>query len=287
MKRVLAIHILFVFCTSVNAQVYQFRGPNRDGMFQETALLKEWPPEGPGLLLEIDGLGAGYSSPVVYNNTIFVTGTKDTLDVIAAFDFEGNKKWEKAYGRAWPRTYSDNRCTPTIESGRVYLCSGSGEISCWDAEKGTQFWLVDAHTKYSGEYHRWGIAESVLLTDEAVIYTTGGEETSVVALSKENGGLVWKTKSLGGTRAYASSSLVEFDGLKLILEQTANDLMAVNAKDGEIFWSYPVINHHLNRSGTGANTNTPLFYGDEIFVTSGYDHPGLMFKLARNGKSAT
>ncbi|MDD4644518.1 MAG: hypothetical protein PHY99_00855 [Bacteroidales bacterium] len=31
-------------------KTYQFRGENRDGIFHETGLLKQWPAEGPTLL---------------------------------------------------------------------------------------------------------------------------------------------------------------------------------------------------------------------------------------------
>ena len=45
-----------------NAQIYQFHGPDRDGKFPESNLLKEWPEGGPELLLEYEGIGEGYSS---------------------------------------------------------------------------------------------------------------------------------------------------------------------------------------------------------------------------------
>jgi hypothetical protein len=45
--------------------------------------------------------------------------------------------------------------------------------------------------------------------------------------------------------------------------------------------------YHLSDQGIGANTNPPLVFGDEIFVTSGYNHPGLMFSLSPDGRSAT
>jgi len=148
-------------------------------------------------------------------------------------------------------------------------------------------WTVDAQTIYKGQYHNWGIAESVAISDKAVFYVTGGDETSVIALNKTDGKLLWKTKSLGGTRAYASSLIIEKAGLRTLLAQTANDLMAVNIENGEIVWSYNLIQHHPGQMGKGANTNTPLFYNDEIFITSGYDHPAILLKLATDGRSVS
>ncbi len=267
--------------------IVQWRGPDRLGIYPDTDLLKQWPANGPELLLEVDNLGDGYSSPVVYNNLIYVTGTRDSVDFITAIELSGTKRWEKPYGKAWYRTYSDNRCTPTIENNRIYLISGMGEVVCMDAVTGSIYWTVDAQTNFKGEFQNWGIAESALLTDRAAIYTVGGEETSVVAFDKMTGNLLWKSKSLGGARAYASPSLIEYKGQQMILAQTARDLIALNPADGTIVWNYDLIQYHTNRMGVGAQTNTALFHNNEIFVTSGYDHPGTMFTLADDRKSVS
>lgn len=265
----------------------EWRGMNRSGHYPEQDLMKSWPEKGPELLFELKEVGNGYSSPVVYKNTLFVTGRKDTLDVVSAYEMNGKKKWETAYGSAWSRTYPETRCTPTIENNRIYLLSGMGQVACVDAVSGKLIWTVDANTVYKGEPHRWGIAESLAVSDKGVFYVTGGEETSVIALDKTDGKLLWKTKSLGGTRAYASSVIIEKSGLRLLLAQTANDLMGINIENGEIIWSFNLIQYHKGQSGTGANTNTPLYWNNEIFITSGYDHPAIMLALAHDGRSVS
>jgi len=125
------------------------------------------------------------------------------------------------------------------------------------------------------------------LTDQAAVYVTGGEVTSIVAFDKISGKLLWKTKSLGGPRSYASSSLIERNGLKIILAQTAKDLIAINSINGEILWNFNLMQFHINESGQGANTLTPIYHNGEIFVTSGYDHPATMFSLAGDGRSVS
>lgn len=267
--------------------IVEWRGPNRTGIYPDKNLMKSWPENGPKLFLEVNNIGNGYSSPVVYKNTIYVTGRKDSLDVVSAYDWSGKKKWESVYGQAWARTFPETRSTPTIENNRIYLASGMGQVSCLDAVSGKLLWTADAQKNYKGESHNWGIAESVAISDKAVFYVTGGEETSVVALSKSDGKLLWKTRSLGGTRAYASSVIIEKAGLRMLLAQTANDLMAINIENGEIIWSYNLVQYHAGQMGKGANTNTPLFYNDEIFITSGYDHPALLLGLAADGRSVS
>lgn len=267
--------------------VVEWRGPSRSGVYPDKNLLKSWPEKGPQLLLELNDIGGGYSSPVVYKNTIYVCGLKDTLDAVSAYAMNGQKKWQTAYGLAWNKTYPENRSTPTIENDRIYVSSGMGQVSCVDAVSGKLIWTVDAQNDYKGEPHNWGIAESVAVSDKAVFYVTGGEETSVIALDKFNGKLIWKTKSLGGTRAYASPLIIQKAGLRLLLAQTARDLMAIDITNGEIIWNYNLIQYHLGNTGVGSNTNVPLFYNDEIFITSGYDHPAIMFSLAADGRSVS
>ncbi len=288
MNRLVYILFIALFPFGLTAQdVVEWRGPGRSGVYADQHLLEAWPDSGPECLLEITGIGAGYSSAVVYNNLIYVTGKKDTLDVVSAYSFDGEKKWETNYGRAWAKTYPETRSTPTIENNRIFLASGMGEVSCVDAISGELIWSVDAHDKYNGEFLNWGIAESVAITDKAVLYVTGGEETSVVALDKQTGRLIWKTKSVGGPRAYASTLVFEHNGLKMALAQTANDLIAIDVTNGDIIWVYNLSQYHTGRTGRGANTNTPLYCKGEIFVTSGYDHPGLVLKLSDDGRSVS
>ncbi len=283
--------VFIFFCIisfwAISQEATQFRGLNRSGIFEGVDLLKQWPGNGPALKLKIEGVGKGYSSVVYYKNTIYVTGIKkDTLDVISAYNLKGNLLWEKSYGRAWANSFPETRSTPTIDNDKIYLAGGMGVVVCLDANSGEIIWSSDAHSDFKGEYHKWGVAESILLTKTAAVYVTGGVETAVVALNKHDGSLVWKTKSSGGPRAYASPTLILRGGLEIILAQTANDLLAINSADGEILWGYNLIQYHTNRSGKGGNTNPPLYSNGEIFVTSGYDHGGLMFSLAEDGKSA-
>jgi outer membrane protein assembly factor BamB len=281
---------IFLICSVslFSQEIVEFRGIKRTGHYNETGLLKEWPENGPELLLEIEGIGKGYSHPIVVKDKIFVTGKKtDDTDAISAYDMSGNLLWETVYGRSWERTYSDSRCTPTYENGKLYLASGMGEICAVDAQSGKIIWKVDAIEKYSGEVPRHGDSESPLLVNDVVVYTTGGEKVSLVAFNKRDGSEVWKTKSLGGEKSYASSVLVNHRGEDIILTQTAENLIAVRPWDGDIIWHYNLIQFHGTHQGRGAQTNPAIYNENEVFVTSGYDHPATMFSIGENNQSAT
>src|SRR5437868_2779276 len=55
----------------------QWRGPQRDGISQETGLLKEWPKDGPKLLWKQSDIGFGYSTPAVVGDRLYLLRTKE------------------------------------------------------------------------------------------------------------------------------------------------------------------------------------------------------------------
>ena len=148
---------LLVTGIELQAQDGQWRGPNRDGKYPDTGLLKSWPENGPELLLRKEGLANGYSSPLVVDEKIYISGKRDSLDVLTKLDMEGNILWETAYGSALDRSFPETRCTPTIEDGLIYITGGLGTVVCMDAETGEFIWKVNTHEEYKGEFHRWGI----------------------------------------------------------------------------------------------------------------------------------
>ncbi len=279
--------ILILFATSAIAQeIVEFRGVGRTGYYHETGLLKKWPASGPELVLKIDDIGKGYSQPIVAENKIFITGIKsEETDVISAYNLDGNLIWETAYGNSWTRSYPDTRCTPTYENGKLYVASGMGQLSCINATNGEKVWQVDAVDKYGGEIFIHGDAESPLIVNDVVAYTTGGDKYTMVAFDKATGAEVWKTKSLGGAKSYASSVLMNYGGKDLILVQTTANLIAIDSENGEIVWHHNLDSFYSGSQGKGAQANPVLFFNNELFVTSGYDHPGIMFSVAGDNSS--
>jgi outer membrane protein assembly factor BamB len=277
---------LLIVITS-GAQMSQWRGPNRDGHFSETGLLKVWPENGPKLILEAENIGKGWSSPVLAANMIYVTGMIDTLDYLTAIDLQGNVKWQVPYGRSWVQSFPDTRSTPVVEENRIYVQSGNGRMACIDKETGKEIWAMDVDEKFEGEYHLWGNSETPLIVDDMVICSPGGQETSVIALNKMTGEPLWQTKSLGGPRAYASATLYEYNGFRYILAVIGTHLLAIHPENGEIAWSYKYYNPEIwNQTGL-IWTNTPVFKGDEIFLSKGYDYHSVMLKMDSTGTSVS
>lgn len=284
--RILYITVFCIFVSiSVPAQVVQWRGPDRDGHYPSTGLLQEWPEGGPELIAKFDDLNSGYSSPVWYNETIFLSGLKDSLTLLTAMKLDGTILWETMYGKAWMQSYPESRNTPTIENNRIYITSGMGQVNCIDANNGEILWQTNPHEDYDARFHRWGFAESLVLTEDAVISSPVGEQTVMVALDKNTGDLIWKTESLDDTRSYVSPKLVDHNGKKMILAVTASYILGIDALNGTILWKYDLANNHPGSRNN--NTNTPLYYNGEVFVTRGYDAEAVMLRISDDGKSVS
>ena len=128
--------ILLAIGVEVHSQDAQWRGSARDGKYLDTGLLKEWPHEGPKLLLQKEGLGNGYSTPILYKGSIYISGRKDSVDVITKLDLEGDIIWETIFGHSWDKSFQETRNTPTIENGKLYIMGGLGTVVCIDTESG-------------------------------------------------------------------------------------------------------------------------------------------------------
>ncbi len=263
----------------------QWRGENRSGFFPSENLLRQWPDGGPELLLHLNELPEAYSSVVVKDEVIYTTGIAEEKEILTAISQDGTILWSTSYGDAWSKSYAAARCTPTLEGDYAYMISGSGDLACVDTRDGKLWWSLDGFTKFEGEHGNWGIAESPLIIDNKMIYTPCGDKTTMVAVDKSNGKTLWATRSLQDQSGYTSPLLIERGQYKFIVTVTGNYVICVNAEDGEIFWEleYTAIDKPL--MGGDINPVTPLAIGNDIFVTSGYNHTGVMLQMADDFRS--
>jgi len=220
--------------------------------------------------------------------TLFWSIPPKSYDIITGIPTgnSGDILWETEFGYQWLRTYPESRSTPTIENGRVYIMGGMGRVACLDCESGNKIWSVNTHEEFEGEFHRWGMAESLLLTENAVISSPVGNRTAVVALDKKDGSLLWKTEPVGGVRSYASPLMITHNKRDMILVTSSRDLIAVDPRNGEIIWKYDIVTGNSGERNRRNNTNTPLYYNGSVFTTSGYDVNGVMLEINEAGDGA-
>jgi len=133
------------------------------------------------------------------------------------------------------------------------------------------------------------VAESILYHDGKVFYTPCGQKTTMVALDAESGSTVWESLSISDSSAYVSPILINYAGRDMIVSLTSNYIFAIDPENGTIIWKKaysdiqpPEGNPYFRIS----NTNSPIYYEGHIYITSGYNHGGAMFKLSEDGSDA-
>ena len=138
----------------------QFRGPQRNGASAESGLLQQWPASGPPLVWQVDGIGTGYSSPVVQGETVWISGDRGDDLVLSALDRRtGATRWQVTNGRAWKGPFPGARSTCTLVDGRLYLLNAHGRLLCADAASGREVWAVDVLERFQGRNIQWGLSE--------------------------------------------------------------------------------------------------------------------------------
>jgi outer membrane protein assembly factor BamB len=287
MKRFCLLIVVLSLLQDIHAQQIQFRGPQRDGKFPESGLLKTWPAGGPELLLKIEGIGKGFSSVVTNGRYLYATGMTDTLDYLSCISTEGKILWRVPYGRSWTKSFPDTRSTPTLDGDRIYVVSGTGELNCIKEKDGTVLWKVNVDKEYGADWHNWGVSESPLIVGDKVISCPTGSKTTAVAFDKMTGKPVWQSEAAGGQRAYASPYLYQYENFRFILATTTQYLVALDPETGKIAWKFRYYDEKKYDKDGLIWANMPLCKGRDIFLSMGYDYHNMMLQLNEQGTGVT
>jgi outer membrane protein assembly factor BamB len=266
---------------SEGADSPRFRGPAGDGVFLEAGLLKKWPEGGPKLAWSKTGLGPGYSSAVVVDGTVYITGMDDQdQGQLYAFGLDGSLKWKTGYGpeyvKAGPAP-TGTRGTPTVDGGQIFLTTGFAKLVILDAKKGHVLKTVDLLERFGAKQARFGFTECVLVDGRHVICTPGGPDASLVALDRDTGETIWQSKGLGQPSGYCSARLIRQNGRNLVVTMLANSVVAVDAGSGEVVWQ------HEYPHRAGVQPNPPLYADGMVYVSSGMGTGGAMLPLSESG----
>ena len=264
----------------------QWRGPQRNGISQETGLLKEWPKEGPKLHWKVTDAGRGYSTPAVVAERLYLLGN-DGLDnefVEALAVKDGQRVWSTRLGKVGnPRqqpSFPAARSTPTVEGEVLYALGSDGDVACLETGTGKLRWQKNLRADFGGKPGEWAYSESPLLDGDTLVCTPGGSEATLLALDKKTGELIWKCAVPGGDQAaFASAIIVEAGGVRQYVQLLQKGLVGVEARTGKFLWRYgkPV-------SRYGANIPTPVASDTYIYSASAGTGGGVVKLNVKEGK---
>ncbi len=280
------LFLLISFLVTASAAVYSqtannWRGSERQGIYNETGLLREWPAAGPEMKWAYEKLGKGFSSPVVADGNIFITGKEDETGYVYKLSMDGNLVERFAYGPEFHgESYPGSRNTPAVVDGMIYIVSSMGRLVCMDAGSGSLIWQIDLFNDLDGRNIRWGLTENLLVDGDRIYCTPGGRKHNIVALNRHNGEILWSSQGTGEVSAYCSPLLVNHYGQNILITHTKDHIVALNADSGRVLWKY----NHENR--WDVHPNTPIYHEGSIFAFSGYGRGGVRLRLDSVGKLA-
>lgn len=242
-----------------------FRGPNRDGRYEEMEVLTAWPAQGPPLIWK-QPVGIGYASFVVADGRAYTIEQRRGKETAAAYDVgTGREVWTQSWNAEYKDSTGDGpRSTPTWDDGRLYALGATGELRCLDAKTGAVIWGKNILTENQASNLPWAMAASPLVVDDKVIVLPGGtSNNSVVAYNKMTGAPVWKSQS--DRQAYVSPMLVTLAGRRQVLVVSASRVFGLEPGNGSLLWSYSW------GTDMGINVSQPIIVdNNRFFISSGY-----------------
>jgi outer membrane protein assembly factor BamB len=257
-----------------------FRGPSRDGRYDEQPVKTNW---GPGGLPQLwkQPVGGGYASFSVADGVAYTIEQRRGQETVAAYQVDtGRELWT----HGWNAEYTDStgngpRATPTWDAGRIYALGAVGELRCLDAKTGKLVWSKNILKDNGASNIQWAMAASPLVVDDKVVVLAGGSNgKSVVAYNKASGARVWS--SMSDEASYTSPMLVNLAGRRQILVVTASRAAGLVPEDGRVLWEYPW------RNSSGINVSQPIVVNqNRVFISAGYGKGAAVFEVNGTGNA--
>jgi len=258
----------------------QFLGPTRNGVYDGSDVMQDWPAKGPTVLWQ-KAVGHGFSGPAVASGKLILcqrTGEQEIVDCLDART--GAALWHFAY----PTSYQDEfgfddgpRATPNIVGDRVYTFGAQGMLNCLELATGKKVWSVDVQKDFSAPNGFFGLACSPLVEGDAVLLNVGGAQgAGIVAFDKSTGKLLWKSSK--DEASYSSPIAATMDGRRYVLFFTRNGLVGTDPVGGQIQFEYEW--HSRNRMSV--NAATPLLVGDTVFLSACYGRGAVLLRCRDN-----
>jgi len=273
-------HTFAVLCTLVHPASLciadnwpQFRGPTGDGHSSATDLpLHYSEQENVRWKTAIDG--KGWSSPVIWENQIWLTTAPEDGKKLHAIcvDRESGEilrdivVFEVAEPQYCHPMNSYATPTPVVEEGRVYVHFGAHGTACLDTATGKTLW---SRTDLECNHFRGPASSPIVDRERLYVHFDGFDLQYVVALDKQTGKTVWRTDrgdiypTDNGDRkkAYGTPALIEFGGRRQLISPGAEATMSYDPASGQQLW----IVHH-----GGMNVSArPLFGHGLAYINTG------------------
>jgi len=224
----------------------RFRGSNGKGIDIVNSAPVTW--DSSDYQWKIGLPGIGHSSPVVWDQKVFVTSAdneKQVGYVIAVDQHNGTILWQNEYKLSDLTMHKNNNLaapTPAVDESRLYFIWYTNEKTILTAlaHDGTFRW----HTEFEGISARHGGGSSLMLTKSNVVFTRELETDSLissswVAVNKQTGETAWELeRETAEGNSFSTPILVSGNAQtdQLIFTSQAHGFSSVAPATGEVLW---------------------------------------------------
>lgn len=241
----LALLAGFLFTLILPAENWPgWRGPRNDGTSAETGLPSQW-SHARNLAWRLELPGPGPSTPVVWQDRIFLTGADGDNLVLMCVDTSGKQLWRRTVGGGnyEVRELESNGAapSPSTDGHHVWAFYGTGVLVCFDMD-GNEVWKTNLQNHYNEFSMYFGMSTTPLLDgDRLYLQLLHANEQLVVALDKKTGGEVWKHTRKSDAKqesmhSYASPLIYRDEDTRWLITHGADYLVAHRLEDGAEVW---------------------------------------------------
>lgn len=245
--RLLVSVLSFVFVVNLVADPAaaiwpRWRGPADNGSVSEGSFPQQL--LGDNVVWKVELPGKGASTPIVWDETIFLTGQDEGQDVAIALDFEGKELWRTEIGAARDGKHQNgSSANPSIATDGEHLFAyfKSGNLGGLKMD-GTLLWQKNLQEEYGKFSLYWDLGTSPVLTGKhCVIAAMHAGPSYLAAFDKATGEEAWKVDRTYETpvendHSYSTPIVVEKDGAETIYVWGAEHFTAHSAEDGKKLW---------------------------------------------------
>lgn len=228
----------------------QWRGARLDGISQETGLPVKW-SRTENITWRLPLPGPAGSTPVVWENRIFLTSVDGDDLVLLCVGTDGQELWRQklSSGNRNVRTDEGNTASnsPCTDGRHVWAMLADGALGCYTVD-GKETWKFNLQDRYGKFKIQFGLTSTPVLDGGRLflqlIHGDGNadtEEALVVGLDAATGKELWKSSRVTGAHtenehSYASPVLYRDGQREFLLTHGADFAIAYDLKSGQELW---------------------------------------------------